>query len=252
MNRLLATLTFFTRLPLWRLREIPADSYKRVVELWPLAGWLTGLLTAAVILACSLILPTLPSVILALGLRAIFTGALHEDGLADFFDGFGGGTSRDRVLEIMKDSHIGTYGVIGLLFYYLLMVGALSELPPYIAALVILAGDPWSKCCAAQIINFLPYARTAQQAKNKTVYSRMSLLSLAGCIILGAAPLIAVACFCNLGFLFLAAAAPPLVTAALILYLRHKIRGYTGDCCGATALLSELSFCITALALCSR
>lgn len=252
MDRFLATLTFFTRLPLWRWKEIPADSYKRVVELWPLAGWLTGLLTAAVLLCCSMILPPLPSVMIAFAIRAVFTGALHEDGLADFFDGFGGGTSRQRILEIMKDSHIGTYGVIGILFYYLLIIGVLSELPPYIAALVILTGDPWSKCCAAQIINFLPYARTAQQAKNKTVYTRMSPLALIGCAILGAAPLVAVACFCNFGFLYTAAAAPVLVSAGLILYFRHKIQGYTGDCCGATALLSELSFCITTLALCLR
>ena len=108
--RLLAALTFFTRLPFWRIREIPADQFKRVVPLWPVAGWLTGFVTAFVLWLCGSFLPLTLAWILALLSRLLLTGCLHEDGLADFIDGFGGGTSRERVLGIMKDSHIGTYG----------------------------------------------------------------------------------------------------------------------------------------------
>lgn len=249
MNRLLATITFFTRLPLWRLRDIPSECYKRVVELWPLAGWLTGGVTAAVLLVASTVLPHLPAVMLALMARVLLTGALHEDGLADFMDGMGGGTDRDRILSIMKDSHIGTYGVIGLIMYYMLLASVLASFPVRVAAMTIVCADAWSKCCSAQIINFLPYARTAEQAKNKTVYTRMKIADLIGCIILGALPLaITTALTGYISFIY-SAIAPIITVICLIAYMRHKINGYTGDCCGATALISELSMYVTALAL---
>ena len=84
---------------------------------------------------------------MALAARLLVTGALHEDGLADFCDGFGGGTSRDKILSIMKDSHIGTYGVLGLLFYYGLMWNILTTLSVPLACAAILSGDAWSKLC---------------------------------------------------------------------------------------------------------
>ena len=69
----------------------------------------------------TMVLPVDVCVVLALVVRVMLTGALHEDGFADFCDGMGGGTDRKRTLEIMKDSHIGTYGVLGLVLYFLLM-----------------------------------------------------------------------------------------------------------------------------------
>ena len=69
------------------------------------------------------------AILLAIIARLLLTGALHEDGLADFFDGMGGGTSRERILQIMKDSHIGTYGVLGLIMYFLFFYNAMQELP---------------------------------------------------------------------------------------------------------------------------
>ena len=70
------------------------------------------------IYALSFVLPPLAAVAIALSGRLLLTGALHEDGLADFCDGFGGGYTKERILAIMKDSHIGTYGVIGLIIYF--------------------------------------------------------------------------------------------------------------------------------------
>ena len=72
--------------------------------------------------ASSFIFPPVVAVLLGVAARVLVTGALHEDGLADFFDGFGGGTERDSVLRIMKDSHIGSYGVLGLVFYFAILV----------------------------------------------------------------------------------------------------------------------------------
>ena len=131
MNQILAALIFFTRLPFWKIKEVPQECFKHVVNYWSFSGWLTGGMMALIFWGASTILPHGVAVILALTSRLLITGALHEDGLADFFDGFGGGTNRESTLRIMKDSHIGSYGVLGLIIYYLfaynLLVASLSS-----------------------------------------------------------------------------------------------------------------------------
>lgn len=145
MLRILAAFIFFTRLPFWRLAEVPSEYFKNVVSRWALVGWLTAGLSVIVLYTVSLILPASVAVLLAIVTRLLITGCLHEDGLADFFDGFGGGTSRERILSIMKDSHIGSYGVIGLILYFALLYTLLSSLPLTLAGSAILAGDPFPK-----------------------------------------------------------------------------------------------------------
>ena len=135
--KLLAALIFFTRLPFWRITEVPAAYFKRVVDYWPFVGWLTGGIMAGTLWLSAQFLPMSTAVILALLARLLVTGALHEDGLADFCDGFGGGTSREKILSIMKDSHIGTYGVLGLLFYFGLLWNLLSTLSLSLACMAV-------------------------------------------------------------------------------------------------------------------
>ena len=246
--RLLAALTFFTRLPFWRLREIPSGAFKRVVPLWPVAGWLTGGVMALVMWLMLKLTSPMLAWIIALAARLLLTGALHEDGLADFIDGFGGGGgSRERTLAIMKDSHIGTYGVLGLIIYYLLMVSASASVAPAQLCLLAICGDCWSKCCAAQIINMLPYARSQEEAKNKTVYSRMTVWEWVICLAAGVLP--AVVIILILGLLpkaFLAAFAAPVIAVLLVAWMcKRRIGGYTGDCCGAAFILCELAFYLT-------
>lgn len=246
MQRIIAALTFFTRIPLWRIVQVDSRHYSRVVELWSAVGWITGGVMALTLWLTSMVLPIWCAVTCALLARTILTGALHEDGLADFCDGMGGGTSRERIMEIMKDSHIGTYGVIGLIFYYLLSIGTLASMPCAVRTLcaIILAADVWSKFCAAQIINVLPYARTAEQAKNRTVYKRFSAAAMIFSLVISVIPLYL------LGYpLALSAIAPAVTSAVIFIYLHYKLQGYTGDCCGATFLIAELSFYITAAAL---
>ena len=137
-----AAMIFFTRLPLWRIHQPPHESYRTVVEHWPLAGWITGAVMAATLYFGSMFLPYPVAIIMAVSSRILLTGALHEDGLCDFFDGFGGGGSnKARILEIMKDSRIGTYGVLGIVLYIALLAAALYSMTPKIEAFTILAAD---------------------------------------------------------------------------------------------------------------
>jgi adenosylcobinamide-GDP ribazoletransferase len=98
--KLLASLIFFTRLPFWKIADVPPVYFKRVVDYWPFVGWLTGGIMAGTLWITAEFLPVQIAVLMALAARLLVTGALHEDGLADFCDGFGGGTSRDKILSI--------------------------------------------------------------------------------------------------------------------------------------------------------
>ncbi len=245
---ILASFIFFTRLPFWRLYQPPKEAYATVVEHWPLTGWLTGGFMAATLFGACHILPYPVAVILAIIVRLFLTGALHEDGLADFFDGFGGGTDRQRILTIMKDSHIGTYGVLALIFYFLLLWGILVSLPPMTAVFAILAADPLAKMFSAQIVNFMPYARREEEAKNKTVYRPISLLSTFSLALQGLLPSLPLILFTDTTW-WLAVIAPILIVAFLFLFIWRKLQGYTGDCCGAICLLAELSFYFVLLLL---
>lgn len=238
MLRILAAFTFFTRLPFWRLAEIPTDAFKHVVCYWPLIGWLTAGLSVAMLYACALILPQSMALLLAFATRLLLTGGLHEDGLADFCDGFGGGKSREQTLSIMKDSHIGSYGVIGLIFYFGLLYASLEHLPLTVAGSALLAGDPLAKGIAAMVINRLPYARKAEEAKNKTLYARMNTGEFLLCAFSALLPILWLA-----DAVYALAVIAPLATFWLLTTgFKKRIQGYTGDCCGALFLLCELSF----------
>ena len=248
-DRIWAAFIFFTRLPFWRLHQPPQASYKTVVEHWPLAGWLTGGVMAATLYVGSMYLPYIVAVLLAIIVRLLVTGALHEDGLADFLDGFGGGGhDRERILAIMKDSHIGTYGVLGLILYEVLLAACLFSLPPTLAALTILAADPYAKMVTAQLILMMPYARKEEKAKNKTVYRKMDWKAGISLAIQGLLPMGLYLWYTGLAWeliIFL----PCLTMYFLYLLIWNRLRGYTGDCCGAVCLLVELTVYLVVCAL---
>lgn len=238
-----AALLFFTRLPFWRMYQPPVQCYASVVEWWPLTGWLTAGTMAAVLYLSSMVMPYSIAVMLAIIARILLTGALHEDGLADFLDGFGGGGSdRQRILTIMKDSHIGTYGVLGLILYITLLFMCLFNLSPLMAAATILAADPFAKMLGAQTTQMMPYARTEETAKNRTVYRHMSMSASVSLSIQGLLPMgIYIYLFHHFLEWTWLLAVPCLTMYILYLYVWRRLRGYTGDCCGAFFLLIELS-----------
>ena len=253
IERPIAALTMFTKLPLWKFfPNISGESYRHVVTWWPFAGWFTGTLCGGLYRFLSLILPSLPSAFLAIGGRLMLSGGYHEDGLADFFDGFGGGTSKDKILTIMKDSHIGTYGVIALIMFIGILVSLMSSLTPETGALMIICADPWSKFCAGRMLSFLEYARKDGTAKNLAAYPMPTFgdTSIAFCFSI--IPII-LTCFYQHRIimpLIYGMIASCITSALLFILMKKKIGGYTGDCCGAVCLISELSFCILFTILC--
>lgn len=246
--QLTATLCFFTRLPLWRIVTVPKVYYERVVPYWPIAGWITG---GAMALTC-LVTSSLPvnlTAVLCLIVRCLLTGALHEDGFADFCDGFGGGCSRERILEIMKDSHIGTYGVIGLIFYFSLQIGTIGYILPqthlYTAMCLMVSADTICKFLSSFIVYFLPYARTEQTAKNRLVYKKPKIHELAVGGLFTVCPIVVLAEIGGKNLLVPLACATIGVTlciVALTFFMKKRIKGYTGDCCGATFVITETFF----------
>ncbi len=236
MKRIAAAFILFTRLPLWKLVDLPENAYSSTVVFWPLTGWLTGGGTAILLYVLANVMPMMPSVVTAIIFKLLLTGALHEDGLADFCDGFGGGHGKESILRIMKDSHIGTYGVIGLVCHYLLLTGLLSSLSPLLAATAILAVDPFAKFCASQLTNILPYARP-EGAKNRISYSRMTPWQFMLNLAFGVIPLVPVGLVKP--WLLLSIIFPIISFVGLTCLMKRRIGGYTGDCCGATYLICE-------------
>ena len=230
-DRIWAAFVFFTRLPFWRLHQPSKESYNSVVEYWPLTGWLTGGLMAATLYFGSLMLPYAVAVLLAIVVRLLITGALHED-----------------ILAIMKDSHIGTYGVIGLLLYHLLLFATLLSLSPIMATLTILAATPYARMVTAELLLMMPYARREEEAKNKTIYRKFSAWAGIGLAIQGLLPMGLYLWYTELSWemiIFI----PCLVMYFLYLLIWNKLRGYTGDCCGAVCLLVELTVYLVVCAL---
>ena len=263
---LLASLMFFTRLPWWRLRSVPKEAFEHVVDWWPFVGWLTGGVMAGVFLGAFLLgFPPAVAALLAIASRLLLTGALHEDGLADFCDGFGGGTTRERTLSIMKDSHIGTYGVLGLVICLGLLWASIASLPSsllnphsihnpqssishFSIFNFILLFDVAAKCAASLITGQLPYARTAEGAKNQVVYVGRNLSGWLWhslrCVVALSLPL-ALCCYLGHPEVVLFLPVPFIVEFLLMRWMRRRIGGYTGDCCGALFLLCELSLYLT-------
>ena len=131
--------------------------------------------------------------------------------------------------------------------YELLLFTTLCSLSPELAALTILMADPFSKMVTAQLIMMMPYARNEEEAKNKTVYRKMNWQASISLAIQGLLPVVAYVWLTNVAWELLVFI-PCLVMYLLYLLIWNKLRGYTGDCCGAVCLLVELTVYLVILA----
>jgi adenosylcobinamide-GDP ribazoletransferase len=209
---------------------------------WPLVGAVIGGLTAAAAWVGAALGLT-PGIAAALGLAvgALATGALHEDGLADTADGLFGGWTPERRLEIMKDSHIGSYGTLALLLVTLAAWSALSTLLTMQAYGAVLVAAALSRSPMAVIMAVLPPARAGGLSRSVGRPSRFAAIGAVGVAALVAAPLglLGAAMACG-------AAAAGLVVALLA---RARIGGQTGDILGASQQLASLAALLVAVAL---
>ena len=233
-----------TRLPVGRLPE-PAPALPSASWAFPLCGAIVGTVLWAVIAAAtSLGLPALTAALLGLAATALLTGALHEDGLADTADGFGGGTTRARKLEIMRDSRIGSYGVLALVLVIGLKATALAELAAHPALFpACLALAALSRGAMAAALGLMRPAREdgmghAASGPNPTPLAMLIALALTLPLALFAPTAAAI--------LLAATIAAGLALATLA---NRQIGGQTGDVLGALQQITELAGWLTLAAL---
>lgn len=242
-----AALGLLTRLPIPVNGEAAVARGARAAWAWPLAGLVVGTLAGAIAwVALAAGLPPAIAALLALALQVATTGAMHEDGLADSLDGLWGGWTRDRRLEIMKDSHIGAFGVTGLILTFALRWQILvhlieTGLSP-IAVLVALGAA--SRVSMVVLMASLPRAR--DNGLSATV-GRPGPVTTGIAVILGLG-IALVALGVNAVPLALAMA---LAGAAWALIAMRRIGGQTGDILGAAQVLSEMAGGIVLLVLTS-
>ena len=229
---------FFTRLPVPAWVGHSAEMLNHSARYFTLVGLIVGLIGALVFALTSFFFPKTLAVLLAMAATILITGAFHEDGWADMVDGFGGGWTRERTLEIMKDSRIGSYGAIALVLLLLAKFMALVELDMLLIAPALIAGHALSRLCATSVMHFLDYAR--DEGKAKPLATRISLGELAVAAFFGLIALVLLPPLSVITGVLLAAAA----TAWLTRKFKHRLGGYTGDCLGATQQLAEVAFYI--------
>lgn len=151
---------FYTRLPLPYF-DMGGRSLAQAQWAAPLAGAVIGLIGAAALAIASMIgIPPAPAAAIALAAVMFVTGMLHEDGISDTVDGFGGGRTRERALEIMRDSRIGSYGAGALILSVLLRWSALAEIDSIgDAVLALIAAHAASRALIPAFMQLLPNAR---------------------------------------------------------------------------------------------
>lgn len=239
---------FFTRLPVPVWVGHSSEALNRSARYFPAVGLLVGGIGALVYVAATYLWPQPVAVLLSMGATIHATGAFHEDGLADMVDGLGGGWEKQRILEIMKDSRVGSYGVVAMVLALLGKFTLLNSLDGALVPFALLAGHAVSRFCSTALLATMDYVREDLLAKAKPLATRIS----------GGETLVALLfVVVSLAWLPTEKALAGCALAALAtLWLAAKFRrwlgGYTGDCLGATQQVSEIAFYLGLLAVWPR
>jgi adenosylcobinamide-GDP ribazoletransferase len=234
------SLVFFTRL---RLPSSDFGGRSLADAIWaaPVAGLVVGLIGAIVFATAERFgLAMGPAAALALVATLTTTGCLHEDGLSDVADGFGGGKSRGRKLEIMRDSCIGAYGAAALALSLLIRWSALSEfVDPTQALFALLAAHAASRGVLGAFMHLLPPARVDGLSAGAGTVTQETAIA---CAVLGAIPLLLL----GLGGAVFALILLGLLFAAFRALCLNQIEGQTGDTIGALQQASEIAVLLVA------
>lgn len=242
----LLAVQFLTRLPVPASPGFTPERLTAATRYYPLVGALIGGFAALVYALAALVWPPGVAVLLSIAATTALTGAFHEDGLADMFDGVGGGASRERALEIMKDSRIGTYGAAALILALGLKAAALAAMPAAAVVLGLIAAHALSRFSAVLIIATSSYVR--DQGTAKPVAAGVGAQSLAIAGVTSLACLLALAWGVGLMAALLALAGLALGHLAMRRAFERKLGGYTGDCLGAVQQASEIGLYLGLLA----
>jgi adenosylcobinamide-GDP ribazoletransferase len=243
MNRIFediaAAFQFLTRLPLLRLTYKP-DALVRAARFFPLVGLVVGAGGAGVYYLLSPHLPTAIVALLIVLFTVLVTGGLHEDGLADAADAFGGGWNRQQILDIMKDSRIGSYGALAIVFSVASRVLLLAYLPASRFVQYAISAEVLCRWIMLPLGAALPGVRQ-NASRGARIAGKISGVSLA----VGT-----LTALCVVGYLLRISMVWPFAAASAVsllsgLYYKHRIAGVTGDCFGATSQLTLIAvyFC---------
>lgn len=238
---------FLTRVPIPRWVGYEPSLLNRSVRYFGAVGALVGAFGAAVALSAHALWPTPVAAVLSVAATVWLTGAFHEDGLADTSDALFGTVARERALEIMKDSRIGTYGAVALVLALLLRVSLLTTLfdrALVVAGTALIASHSLGRAAAVVLSVLLPYGGDDAHAKAKPIATRVHGGDAA------------FAMLCGIGFLALAIAPMPMAARLTVVaavgvalvgvlaharaMLRRRLGGYTGDTLGATEQVVEI------------
>ncbi|WP_028310901.1 adenosylcobinamide-GDP ribazoletransferase [Derxia gummosa] len=261
LRRYLLALQFFTRIPVTgRLAAWVGFSPQLLRDSaahFPGVGWLVGGLTGAALWTLLALLPDRPAAplvaaALATLLGVMLTGAFHEDGLADLADGLGGSADRERALDIMKDSRIGSFGAIALVLALLLRCGQLAllaQIDARLAALGLFAAQVLSRGLPLVLIRVLPHVGDTARSKSKPLADRIGGAALAVGALWSAAALLlaagmaqAFAAPVGAGGWLAACAGALLGLGWMWRLLARRLQGFTGDALGATQQVCEQGF----------
>ena len=248
---LLVAVQFLTRLSVPPFKHYDPQWLHQSSRHFPAVGLLVGLLCAGVFWLGSLLFTPLVAAVLSTAFGIKITGAFHEDGLADSCDGLGGGLTRERTLTIMKDSRLGTYGVLGLVSALLLKISLLASMPIPIAVIALIIGHTASRLLCISLLSLLPYGGEIEHAKAKPMAQQLTPIQglySSGWLIL--AIILVALIFPNtmqqigLAQWLLAFILALIATDYMRRLLRRRLDGYTGDGLGATQQLSEIAIYI--------
>jgi adenosylcobinamide-GDP ribazoletransferase len=238
---ILAAFRFLTRLPLPDNDETPRGAH--IIWAFPIVGLVLG--AAAGLLAWLLLwlgVPRLGVGVAAIGFLVVITGALHEDGLADCADGFGGGKDKARILEIMRDSRIGTYGALALILVVFARLSGVLAMSGWDMVLQLAAVGAMSRALMGGVMFALPFARKDGAAAS---FGRPSAASAGLGLMIGLVAAIALTGIS--GAMLVGVMAIPAL--CMMMLAKSKLEGQTGDVLGATQQLAEAVGLLAAVAL---
>jgi adenosylcobinamide-GDP ribazoletransferase len=230
-----AAFQFLTRLPLAWL-PYRSDPLPRSAMYFPLVGLAIGATDTGIYRLLSPHLPALMVALFVVLFSVLITGGLHEDGLADAADAFGGGNSREHMLEIMKDSRIGSYGALAIIFSVTGRTLLLAYLPSSIFIQTVISAEVLSRWTILPLSCALPAART-NSSQGGRVAGKISRLSL----IIATLIAFGIVSYLLHFSMWKPAVAVLVVTLLSGTYYKRRIGGITGDCFGATIQLTLIA-----------